>query len=120
MEWKRSHLPIDIQKIKRLSPKDSNWKLANIYSVYHLYVALAEERDELVKYLHCNGIACGIYYPVPLHLQKAYKSLNYNKGEISYFRICFKKSYRPSSLSWNDRRDPRLHNRKIKDFYLGR
>ena len=31
---------------------------------------------ELVKYLNDRNIPCGIYYPVPLHLQKAYKNLN--------------------------------------------
>ncbi|RPG62141.1 MAG: transcriptional regulator, partial [Flavobacteriaceae bacterium TMED220] len=34
-------------------------------------------RDNLVKYLNENSIPCGIYYPVPLHLQKAYKNKRY-------------------------------------------
>jgi dTDP-4-amino-4,6-dideoxygalactose transaminase len=32
------------------------------------------DRDALVKYLQDQGIPCGVYYPIPLHLQKAYTS----------------------------------------------
>ena len=46
--------------------------------VFHQYTLriLNRKRDELVKYLNDRNIPCGIYYPVPLHLQKAYKTLN--------------------------------------------
>ena len=30
------------------------------------------DRDALVRYLNDNAIPCGVYYPVPLHRQKAY------------------------------------------------
>ena len=35
-----------------------------------------------MKYLKENGISCGIHYPIPLHLQPAYKNLGYNKGSF--------------------------------------
>jgi len=44
--------------------------------VYHLYVVRTKNRDKLQKYLKENGIATGVHYPVPLHLQPAYKHLN--------------------------------------------
>lgn len=35
-----------------------------------------------MDYLNEKGISCGIHYPIPLHLQKAYKALGYNKGSF--------------------------------------
>jgi dTDP-4-amino-4,6-dideoxygalactose transaminase len=49
--------------------------------VYHLYVIRSERRDELQRYLHDNGIGTLIHYPVPVHLQKAYQFLGFNKGD---------------------------------------
>jgi dTDP-4-amino-4,6-dideoxygalactose transaminase len=40
-------------------------------------------RDELFQYLKENQIISGIHYPVPCHLQKAYASLGYQKGQLS-------------------------------------
>lgn len=42
--------------------------------VYHLYVVRSGERDALQAYLQQAGIAAGIHYPVPVHLQPAYRS----------------------------------------------
>jgi dTDP-4-amino-4,6-dideoxygalactose transaminase len=41
--------------------------------VYHLYVIRNGERDRLVAHLKRNGIYAGIHYPVPVHLQPAYR-----------------------------------------------
>jgi dTDP-4-amino-4,6-dideoxygalactose transaminase len=51
-------------------------------SVYHLYVILADNRDELQKFLSEKGIATGLHYPLPLHLQKAYAHLGHKKGDF--------------------------------------
>ena len=49
-------------------------------SVYHLYVILVDDRDGLQKFLDSKGVATGLHYPLPLHLQKAYEHLGYKKG----------------------------------------
>ncbi len=49
-------------------------------SVYHLYVILVDDRDGLQSFLDSKGIATGLHYPLPLHLQKAYDHLGYKKG----------------------------------------
>ena len=49
--------------------------------VYHLYVIRAEGRDKLREDLKSKGIATGIHYPIPLHLQPAYSYLDYKKGD---------------------------------------
>jgi dTDP-4-amino-4,6-dideoxygalactose transaminase len=51
-------------------------------SVYHLYVILVNDRDALQKFLGDNGVATGLHYPLPLHLQKAYEDLGYKKGDF--------------------------------------
>lgn len=51
--------------------------------VYHLYTIQSEKRDEIIKYLSENGIASGVYYPIPVHLQEVYQELGYKKGELS-------------------------------------
>lgn len=52
--------------------------------VYHQYTLkiLNGKRDELVKHLNEKGIPCGIYYPIPLHSQKAYSHSRYNEADF--------------------------------------
>ena len=49
-------------------------------SVYHLYVIQTPKRDTLQKYLDKKGIGSSIHYPIPPHLQEAYKELGFKKG----------------------------------------
>jgi len=56
---------------------------ANSESVFHLFVLQVEKRNELLKYLLSKDIKAGIHYPVPVHLQPAYKgrvSISSNMG----------------------------------------
>lgn len=50
--------------------------------IYYTYTIAVEDRDGLKKYLNDNGISSGIYFPVPLHLQKVYEKLGYKKGDM--------------------------------------
>jgi len=50
--------------------------------VYHLYVIMVDDRDALQKFLGDKGIATGLHYPLPLHLQKAYEHLEYKEGDF--------------------------------------
>jgi dTDP-4-amino-4,6-dideoxygalactose transaminase len=51
-------------------------------SVYHLYVVRTQNRDELQKHLTNAGIGTGIHYPVPIHLQPAYASSGWKRGDF--------------------------------------
>ncbi len=51
-------------------------------SVFHLYVITVPDRDHFVKHLETCGISCGMHYPIPCHLQEAYRHLNYKKGSL--------------------------------------
>ncbi len=48
--------------------------------VYHLFVIGVPNRDELMRYLAQREIHTGIHYPIPCHLQKAYRSLRQSGG----------------------------------------
>jgi dTDP-4-amino-4,6-dideoxygalactose transaminase len=61
-----------------VSPHEPSWSKA----VYHLYVIRHPKRHELQKYLAEKGVATGIHYPIPIHLQNAYKHLGYKKGDF--------------------------------------
>jgi dTDP-4-amino-4,6-dideoxygalactose transaminase len=90
-------------KLKRLSAwNEARRRNANLYSgllagvpgvivpresehakhVFHIYSIRVKNRDGLIAKLGEKDIHCGIHYPIPLHLQDAYKSLG--KGNGSY------------------------------------
>ena len=56
--------------------------------VYHLYVLRVKDRDSVLKSLAERGINCGIHYPLPLHLQNAYKHLGLGKGSFPVAERC--------------------------------
>jgi dTDP-4-amino-4,6-dideoxygalactose transaminase len=61
-----------------IRPFEPSWSRA----VYHLYVIRTHDRDGMMKHLKESGIATGIHYPIPLHMQKAYDYLNYRQGDF--------------------------------------
>ncbi len=52
--------------------------------VFHQYTLKLKngDRDGLVAHLNAKGIPCGVYYPIPLHRQKAYKSERYDEADF--------------------------------------
>ena len=50
--------------------------------VYHLYVIQAENREALRRRVTEQDIETGLHYPIPLHLQEAYRSLGYRRGDF--------------------------------------
>ena len=50
--------------------------------VWHLYVALSAGRDVIRQELQARGIQTGLHYPIPLHLQRAYKHLGGQPGDF--------------------------------------
>ena len=60
------------------TPYEPSWSRA----VYHLYVVRTEDREGMMAHLGKAGIGTGIHYPIPLHLQRAYESLEYKAGDF--------------------------------------
>lgn len=51
-------------------------------SVWHLFEIRTEARDNLQEYLKSKDIDTMIHYPIPMHLQPAYKELNIKQGQL--------------------------------------
>ena len=64
-----------------LTPIVKNNCKSHVFHQYTLRV-LSGNRDELSKYLNDNNIPHGIYYPIPLHKQKAYSDKNYKEEDF--------------------------------------
>jgi dTDP-4-amino-4,6-dideoxygalactose transaminase len=69
---------LDDAGLESLAVHEPDWA----HSVYHLYVIRVREREELMKRLAEENIATAIHYPIPLHLQKAYRYLRYQPGDF--------------------------------------
>lgn len=50
--------------------------------IYHLFCLRTKHRDKVQETLAAHGIQSGVYYPLPLHLQRAYASLGYAPGDF--------------------------------------
>ena len=59
-----------------------------IQHAYHLYVIRVANRDAMIRGLSERGIGTGIHYPVPVHLQEAYRGLGYCKGSFPCAEKC--------------------------------
>lgn len=63
---------------------------SKVFSNYHVFVSkIKNDRNDLIEYLALKKIQTNIYYPIPVHLQKANKFLGYKKGDFpNAERIC--------------------------------
>ena len=73
------YLDKQLSKIKQIKipPRLKNYKI-----VYHLYIVLAEKRDDLLKYCLEKGIEAKVHYPIPMYLQKALNFMNHREGDF--------------------------------------
>ena len=81
---KLRHLDIDNGKRQQLASQYSKLLAGqalqlpatreNAEQVFHLYVIRTRNRNELIEYLKACDIQAGIHYPMPVHIQPAYKN----------------------------------------------
>lgn len=89
----------------------------NCSHVFHLYVILAEKRDELKNFLEKNGIETALHYPKILPLLDCYNHLNHSEKD---FPIGFNTSKMILSLPmFPELEDDEINfvAKKIRDFY---
>jgi dTDP-4-amino-4,6-dideoxygalactose transaminase len=72
-DWYRELLPATI------ACPDSD---AEDLAVYHVFVVRVRERDAFRAHLAEHGIATAVHYPIPLHLQPAFRHLGYSPGDF--------------------------------------
>lgn len=59
---------------------------------WHQYAVLCDEKDNFIEYLEKNGVGVGAFYPVPLHLQRAFRDLRYSEKSLPVVEMVCKKS----------------------------
>ena len=69
-------------KLKALKNISLPYVSKNCYSAYHLFVIHSNDRNNLFEYLNKADVSCGFHYPIPLHMQNAYKHLGYKLGDF--------------------------------------
>lgn len=60
-------------------PLESN---AEYEHIYHVFAIRCNQRDKLERYLNTNGIGTVKHYPIPIHMQRAYRDLGIKEGEL--------------------------------------
>ena len=83
-EWTDKRIEVALYYTERL--KNLPLILPEISSdkkhVFHIFAIASNKREIIINKLRDNNIAYGIHYPLPLHLQKAYKGLGYKQGDL--------------------------------------
>ena len=90
---------------------------SNKIHIFHQYTIRTKFRDELQKYLKENEIPTMIYYPLPLHLQPAFKYLGYKKGDFPEAEKAAKEVLSLPIYPELKRKEQDFIIRKIKEFY---
>ena len=80
--------------------------------VHHLMVIEVDERDRVAEHLHKNGIATGIHYPLPLHLQPALAYLKRPRGSFPVTRASGGAHPEPADLRLAAHRAGGVHRRQ--------
>jgi len=72
-----------LSRIDEVIPPYISQDVKHSFNYYTIRIKNGKKvRDSLMRYLIENGISCGIYYPVPQHLQKTNRYLGYKKGDF--------------------------------------
>lgn len=81
-EARRKHARTYNAKLKGVGDVVTPHERPDVTHVYHLYVIKTAQRDTLQRHLLERDIHTGLHYPLPLHLQDAYKHLGYKPGDF--------------------------------------
>lgn len=60
------------------------------FHVCHVYAIRTPQRERIIELMQQGGVDCGIHYPVPVHLQEAYRNLGYEPGAFPVAEQCAK------------------------------
>ncbi len=79
-ELRRAHALQYDQALENVCEIATPFRAPYSQHVYHIYAIRTRERAEVMRLLEEKGIGCGVHYPIPVHLQEAYRGLGYEKG----------------------------------------
>jgi dTDP-4-amino-4,6-dideoxygalactose transaminase len=84
---------------------------------FYVYLIRCHQRDALVKFLAERGVTTQMYYPIPLHLQSAYKHLGHAKGSYSIAEVLAKETLALPIYPELREDQVRYIAQEIKNFY---
>lgn len=87
-ELRRQHAAQYHQLLASLSQVVLPQEASYARHVFHIYPIRVARRDDLLAELGRRGVGCGIHYPVPVHLQDAYRHLGLAKGTLPVAEKC--------------------------------
>ncbi len=87
-QLRRAHASHYDQALRECDEVVTPVRTAHNNHVYHIYAIRVHERDHVMQSLTQRGIGCGIHYPIPVHMQEAYRSLGYAKGAFPVAERC--------------------------------
>jgi dTDP-4-amino-4,6-dideoxygalactose transaminase len=90
-EWNRRRRSIATRYVNALSGvEELVLPLPSRYAVpvYHIFAVRTRDRDRTLAALMEREIGCGIHYPIPIHLQKAFAGLGYGRGSFPVAERC--------------------------------
>lgn len=81
-EWTERRIGIGRRYLKEIRNPQITMQShpANTEPVFHLFVITVPDRADFLEYMKRRDIECHMHYPVPCHLQKAYRNLGYQRG----------------------------------------
>jgi dTDP-4-amino-4,6-dideoxygalactose transaminase len=86
--------------------------------IYHIYAVRAANRDALMSTLAEKEIYCGIHYPIPIHMQDAYRFLRYKKGSFPIAEKCADEQLSLPMFPEISREQIKKVSDEIKAFYI--
>jgi dTDP-4-amino-4,6-dideoxygalactose transaminase len=81
-EARRQHASFYCQELKEIKEIVLPAEPTGSYHTFNQFTLLAERRDELLAHLKSRQIGAMVYYPLSLHLQKAFAALGYHAGDL--------------------------------------
>lgn len=91
---------------------------SNCESAFHVFAILSSRRSALAKHLFNKNIETGMHYPIPLHLQGAYKNLGYKKGDFPNSEYYCKRTLSIPFYPTLSKEKAAFVVSKINDFFL--
>jgi dTDP-4-amino-4,6-dideoxygalactose transaminase len=87
-QLRRSHAAYYNRELQGIEEVGTPAQAPGLRHVYHIYAIRVFDRDEVMRVLVKKGIGCAIHYPVPIHLQQAYRNLGYEAGVFPIAERC--------------------------------
>ena len=116
-EARRRHADSYIAELEGIGDLAFQKRSESSTHVYHLFIVETGERDALRSFLTERGIQTGIHYPIPIHLQEAYRDLGLGPGSFPHAERLAKRTLSLPMYSELSERQIGLVSDAIREFF---